>query len=66
MQRMMWSVLATATITEAAMQRWPAQPDMEATTLPAVISRSASGMTIRWFLAPPRASTRLSVAVPRR
>jgi hypothetical protein len=47
MHRMMWSVLSTATITEAAMQRWPAHPDIEATTLLAVMSRSASGITIK-------------------
>ena len=43
MQRMMWSVLATATMTDAAMQRWPAQPDIEATTLLAVISTVGVG-----------------------
>ena len=40
---MMWSVLPTATITDAAMQRWPAQPDIEATTLLAVISELGVG-----------------------
>ena len=33
MRAMMWSVSDTATITDAAMQRWPAQPDIDATTL---------------------------------
>ena len=62
----MWSVAETATITDAAMQRWPVQPLIAASTPPAAISGSASGMTITWFLAPPSASTRLSAAVPRR
>ena len=47
MRLMMWSVLPTAIITDAAMQRCPAQPDIEATTFEEVMSGSASGMTIR-------------------
>ena len=62
----MWSVADTATITEAAMHRCPAHPDIEATPFVAVISRSASGITIRWFLAPPNARHRLRLAVARR
>jgi len=37
------------------MQRWPAHPDMEAAASFAAISAWASGKTIRWFLAPPKA-----------
>jgi hypothetical protein len=48
------------------MHRCPAHPDIEATTLLEVISFSASGMTIRWFFAPPSARQRLRVAVERR
>ena len=47
MRSMMWSVFDTATITDAAMQRWPAHPDIDATMFVAAISRSASGMTMR-------------------
>src|SRR4030088_426022 len=53
-------------MTDAAMHLCPAQPDMEATTLLDVISLSASGMTIKWFFAPPSARQRLRVAVERR
>ena len=49
----------TATITLAAMQRWPAQPVNESTTACGVNCGSASGTTMRWFFAPPSASTRL-------
>ncbi len=62
----MWSVAETATMTDAAMHRCPAHPDIDATTLLAVISRSASGITMRWFFAPPRARQRLRLAVARR
>ncbi len=48
------------------MQRCPAHPDIDATMFVDAISTSASGMTMRWFLAPPNASTRLRFAVPRR
>src|ERR1041385_5503633 len=63
---MMWSVFATAIMTDAAMQRWPAQPDIDATTLLDVISGSASGITIRWFFAPPSARHRFRLDVARR
>jgi hypothetical protein len=48
-----------------AMQRCPVQPDIAASTPPAAISGSASGSTMTWFLAPPRASTRLKAPQPR-
>jgi hypothetical protein len=44
---MMWSVLATATMTDAAMHRWPAHPDIEATMFVDAMSGSASGKTMR-------------------
>jgi hypothetical protein len=47
---------STATTTEIAMHRSPADPK------PA--SRSASGSTTMWFLAPPSACTRLPCRVP--
>ncbi len=62
---MMGATSPTATMTEAAMHRCPAQPKDEATTVWAVRSSSASGTTTRWFLAPPRQSMRFPVAVPR-
>jgi hypothetical protein len=34
-------------MTDAAMHRWPAHPDIDATMLLDAISTSASGMTIR-------------------
>jgi len=60
-----WSTSPTPTITEAAIQRCPDVPEKEAAISVAVISRSASGKTIRWFLAPPRARhlLRLEVAL---
>ena len=63
---MIRSTSCTATMTEAAMHRWPAHPDIEATMLVAASSRSASGMTIRWFFAPPSASARFKLEVARR
>jgi hypothetical protein len=53
--------LPTAIITDAAMQRCPAQPDIDATTFDDVISGSASGITMRWFFAPPSARHALEV-----
>ena len=47
-----------------AMQRSPAEPYAAETAASAAISMSASGSTIMWFLAPPRAWTRLPFAVP--
>src|SRR5688572_21353632 len=66
MRAMMRSVSLTATMTLAAMQRWPAQPDIDAITLLDVISTFASGSTMRWFFAPPRHSARFRLAVARR
>src|SRR5687768_11342957 len=66
MRATIWSLAATATITEAAMHRWPALPAIDATMFVAADSRSASGITMRWFLAPPRARHRLRAAVARR
>jgi hypothetical protein len=58
------STSPTATRTLAAMQRCPAQPVNESTTAWTVRAGSASGTMMRWFFAPPRASTRLPCAVP--
>src|SRR6266704_4222814 len=55
----------TATAAEIAMQRSPADPYAAAVRCPAANSRSASGSTIAWFLAPPNACTRLPCSVPR-
>ena len=49
----------TVTTTEPAMQRWPAAPNAEPMMPSTVLSSTASGMTTMWFLAPPRACTRL-------
>ncbi|CFO96538.1 Uncharacterised protein [Bordetella pertussis] len=49
----------TNTATEIAMQRSPALPNAAPTSASAAPSGSASGITTRWFLAPPRACTRL-------
>jgi len=56
----------TATTTETAMQRSPAEPYPAETALSAATSRSASGSTTMWFFAPPRACTRLPAFVPER
>src|SRR5919108_1669085 len=55
----------TATATEIAMQRWPAEPKPAAVRWLAANSRSASGITTAWFFAPPSACTRLPPAVAR-
>ena len=55
----------TATAAEIAMQRSPAEPNAAAARWSAAKSRSASGRTTAWFLAPPRACTRLPAAVAR-
>ena len=55
---------STATRAETAMQRSPAEPNPADTAASAARSRSASGSTTMWFLAPPRACTRLPLAVP--
>ena len=47
------------------MQRSPAEPNAADTAASAARSRSASGSTTMWFLAPPRAWTRLPAVVPR-
>ncbi len=52
----------TATTAEMAMQRSPAEPYAALTAASAAASRSASGRTSMWFLAPPRACTRLPLA----
>ena len=49
----------TPTATEPARQRWPALEKAEAKTAGTARSRSASGITTRWFLAPASAWTRL-------
>ena len=47
------------------MHRSPAEPNAAAARWSAATSGSASGSTTAWFLAPPRAWTRLPFAVPR-
>ena len=47
------------------MHRWPAAPKAEPMIPPTVLSTTASGMTTMWFLAPPRACTRLPAAAAR-
>ena len=46
------------------MHRSPAEPKPADTAASAARSRSASGSTTMWFLAPPSACTRLPAAVP--
>ena len=53
---------STATTTEIAMHRSPADPKPALTAASATASRSASGSTTMWFLAPPSAWTRLPCA----
>ena len=55
---------STATSAETAMQRSPAEPNPAEVAASAARSRSASGSTTMWFLAPPRACTRLPALVP--
>ncbi len=55
---------STATTTEIAMQRSPAEPKPALTAESATRSRSASGSTSMWFFAPPSACTRLPCFVP--
>ena len=55
---------STATSAEMAMQRSPADPKPALIAASAARSRSASGSTSMWFLAPPSACTRLPWAVP--
>mmetsp|Transcript_63079 Transcript_63079/g.150343 ORF Transcript_63079/g.150343 Transcript_63079/m.150343 type:complete len:269 (+) Transcript_63079:384-1190(+) len=52
----------TMSKTLAAMQRCPAEPKAEFMMSLTVMSSSASGMAIRWFLAPPMQSALLPVA----
>ena len=47
-----------------AMQRSPAQPNAEFASPEIVGDKSASGMMMMWFFAPPAACTRLPFAVP--
>src|SRR5262245_18819509 len=54
----------TATSTEIAMQRSPADPYAADTAASAATSTSASGSTIMWFFAPPSACTRFPLLVP--
>jgi hypothetical protein len=49
----------TATATDTAMQRSPAEPYAAPIKASVAWSRSASGITTMWFLAPPSACTRL-------
>ena len=53
------ALLPTATSTEMAMQRSPAEPYAAPISASAARSMSASGITTMWFLAPPSACTRL-------
>jgi hypothetical protein len=53
----------TATTAEIAMQRSPAEPYAAPVSASAAKSRSASGSTTAWFLAPPSACTRLPARV---
>ena len=55
----------TGTTTGSAMQRSPAEPKAAPERSLTTWSRSASGMTMPWFLAPPIACTRLPFAAPR-
>ena len=55
---------STATSAEMAMHRSPAEPNPADTAASAARSRSASGSTTMWFLAPPSAWTRLPARVP--
>ena len=55
----------TATITDPAMQRWPAAPKAEPTMPSTVLPTTASGITTMWFLAPPSACTRFPAAAAR-
>jgi hypothetical protein len=54
----------TATATEIAMQRSPAEPYPAPINASATCSMSASGITTMWFLAPPSACTRLPWCAP--
>ena len=54
---------STATTTEIAMHRSPADPKPALTAESATRSRSASGSTSMWFFAPPSACTRLPLRV---
>lgn len=68
--RALWAMRATssspieptATATEIAIQRSPAEPKPAFTNASAARSRSASGRTTAWFFAPPNACTRLPAA----
>jgi len=55
-------VSPTRTSAEAAMHRWPAEPNAEVRMSLTTISWSQSGSATRWFFAPPSASTRLLIA----
>ena len=49
------AISPTATTTEIAMQRSPAEPYAADTAASAAMSMSASGSTTMWFFAPPSA-----------
>ena len=53
----------TATATDNAMQRSPDEPNAAPISELTALSRSASGMTMAWFLAPPSAWQRFPCAV---
>ena len=55
----------TPTIADAAIHRWPQQPDIDAAISDAAIPSFASGRTMRWFFAPPRHTARLRFEVAR-
>src|SRR5688572_8456029 len=63
---MILSIGPTPTIAEPAMQRCPAQPDILAAIPAAVNVILASGKTIIWFFAPPKATQRFRLLVARR
>ena len=62
----MWSVADTATMTDAAMHRWPVQPLIAASTPPAAISGIGVGHHDHVVLGAAQREHRLSAAVPRR
>ena len=58
------ATVPTATTTDIAMHRSPAEPKPAETAASAAASTSASGRTTMWFFAPPSACTRLPFLVP--
>ncbi|GAB3384954.1 hypothetical protein GCM10027514_25350 [Azotobacter armeniacus] len=56
------TITPTATATERAMQRSPEEPKAAPSSELTALSRSASGITMAWFFAPPSAWQRLPLA----